>query len=125
MDLDEGKAGAQATGREDERRKTEKGKKKRGPEAEEEGDDLYSFPLDNRSGKLAKWNTWEKKEEASRGSAWTDGGGYPRAPDDPSQGQHPESAVYGTGSMALWLARSTYAPCASQTLHLTGELDCT
>ncbi|KAF7074620.1 hypothetical protein CFC21_079465 [Triticum aestivum] len=40
--------------------------RKRGPEAEEEGDELYTFPVDNRSGKLAKWNTWEKKVEASR-----------------------------------------------------------
>ena len=62
MDVDD--AGALAA--EEERRGIEI-RRKRGPEVEEEGDDLYTFPLDNRSGKLAKWNTWEKKKTEAGG----------------------------------------------------------
>lgn len=56
---DDVRAGALATGEE---REIGNMMRKRGPEAEEEGDELYTFPLDNRSRKLAKWNTWEKKK---------------------------------------------------------------
>ncbi|KAE8817002.1 hypothetical protein D1007_05195 [Hordeum vulgare] len=55
---DDVRAGALATGEE----RALGNMRKRGPEADEEGDELYTFRLDSRSGKLAKWNASEKKK---------------------------------------------------------------